>query len=360
MNIFNQTPFAVETLPFSDPDGQAFLALIVKGTFAMVHKKTALPAKDQMPVAFGDEMYSAPLGSGVRLEADNAPFKPCADVVLVGHAYAPPGLRSVTGIDVSLRVGALHRVLRVFGDRHWRWSFLWPVSRTRPEPFAKMPITYERAFGGMDMAGGGFCSQNLAGRGYLSKICKENVQDVLLPNIEDPRHLIRSPKDHPLPVGFGFYGRDWVPRVNHLGTFDEDWRKQRSPELPRDFSFAYYNAAHPDLQFKGYLEGDEVVELRNLTPDWVMRFKLPAVRITCRVDKSYQMLAALVESRQPSHPGLEKLQVRAPEQEDMVMNLDTLCLLPDEQRFFLIWRGRLPLFDPTALEVEAIRISHRT
>lgn len=360
MNIINQTPFAVETMPFTDPDGQAYLSLIVKGTFSMAHKKPALPAEVQIPVTFGDEMYSPPVGSGVRLEADNVPFKPRADVVLVGHAYAPPGLRSVTGIDVSLRVGAIHRVLRVFGDRRWRWGVLFPASRTPPEPFARMPIIYERAFGGLDTAGGGYCRRNLAGRGYICRICKENVQGVLLPNIEDPGDLIRSPKDHPLPVGYGFYGRDWAPRVDYLGTFDDQWRESRSPELPRDFSFSYYNAAHPDLQIEGYLQGDEAVELRNLTPEWVMRFRLPAVRITCRVDICYRMLTAFLEIRQPSHPELEKLRTRAPERLELVMNLDTLCLLPDEQRFFLIWRGRLPLFNLTGLEIDTIRISHQT
>ena len=358
MQIVNQTPFAVETVPAKAVDGHQYLTVIAKATFTMEHRRPCRVDSEQIPVAFGDVSFE-PESEAVKLEADTAPFKPRADIILVGHAHAPRGNHAVTGIDVAIRVGSLHRVLRVFGDRFWQWTRLWSACTTRPVPFAKMPIVYDRAYGGIDQAGG-YCRKNPIGRGYFSKPSRKSVRGAPLPNIEHPSELIRSPRDNPRPVGFGYYGRGWEPRLGYLGTFDETWRLERSPELPSDFSENYYNAAHPDMQVDGYLKGDEPVELRNLSPEGRISFNLPAVAPTCAVDKSYDTMRLLVEENQPRYAELASLAGRAPERVDLNMNLDTLCLLPDEKRFFLIWRGRTPVFDATALEIQCVRLSRRT
>jgi len=63
-------------------------------------------ASEQIPVAFGDEFYDEKRGDIVKFESDVAPFKPRADIVLVGKAHAP-GERMVQAFDVSLRVGQI-------------------------------------------------------------------------------------------------------------------------------------------------------------------------------------------------------------------------------------------------------------
>lgn len=355
MNIINNTPFPVETMPFKGPDGLSFLAVLVKATFSIPEQGLAVAADQQMPVEFGDIPYDTENGGSTRLEADVAPFKPRADIVLVGHAYAPAG-QWVTGIDVSLRVGRLQKVLRVFGDRFWQTGAFSSERATAPKPFDKMPLVYERAFGGIDLKGGGYLPANPAGRGYLADTAKKNVQNAPLPNIEDPTCLIGSPKDQPRPVGYGFYGRAWEPRYAYLGTYDENYRKRYAPDPPPDFKFDYYNGAHPDLQVEGYLSGDETVELINLSPRGTLRFQLPGRSVTCWVQKRYETLQAYIQTMghqnnaETAHSGVD------PKPEALAMNLDTLCLLPDENRFFLIWRGRTPVYDYTALEVESLTI----
>jgi len=304
-----------------------------------------------MPVGFGSEPYDPEEGGSVKFESDAAPFKPNADVALVGHAYARGG-HQVTALDVSLRVGSLKKELRVFGNRHWKClSRLLPVSATQPEPFTKMALVYEHAFGGIDTEGGGYCPENLVGCGFFSKKKKKNIDGAPLPNIEDPGKLIKSWKDHPSPVGFGFCGNAWHPRNRYLGTYDENWRKKRSPRPPLDFSFKYYNAAHPDLQVSGYLKGNEEVELVNLTPDCYVRFWLPGVTIHCSVIKSFEP---------PTWPGQENSWGNKKTKaftEPIEMNLDTLCLIPDENRFYMVWRGLCPVADLTAMEVKKIEVS---
>jgi hypothetical protein len=354
LEIINHTSFEAEAIPFKGPDGGAFATLIVKGTFKVKSDGRVDLAETQLPIAYGDTTY--PDGSGTQFEADVAPFKPRADIVVVGHAHAP-GEAAVQGLDVSLRVGAMQRVLRVFGNRQWHCTSFMPAHATDPEPFVKMPLTYALAYGGIDIDSGSFCRENLTGRGHFGKARSKTVHQKPLPNIESPNHLIRSPKDHPKPAGFGFYGRAWHPRAGFLGTYDDQWRKTRSPEPPVDFRHEYYNAAHPDLQWDGYLAGDEAVELIHLTPDQpVWRFNLPHTHPVCTVGKSYAALAAYLEAQGVDEATVAGFKTRQPHQEDVQLNLDTLCIMPDETSFFLLWRGRISVFDLTALEISAIEV----
>jgi len=42
--------------------------------------------------------------------------------------------------------------------------------------------------------------------------------------------------------------------------------------------------------------------------------------------------------------------------EEVKLNIDTLCLIPDEKRFYMVWRGLCPIQDLGALEVKTIEI----
>ena len=379
MEIINDTPFEVEALPFSNgPDGKPVLTVIVKGTFTIEQDGTVSVAEEQIPVLFGDEFYDENQGGSVKFESDIAPFKPRADIVLVGRAHVPKG-GSALALDVSLRVGQVKKFIRVFGDRRWKFSGpLMSEHPTKPEPFTAMEITYERAFGGIDKEGGGFCAENLVGRGFFAKKSKKVIDGALLPNIENPQKLIKFCKDHPKPVGFGVYGRSWMPRARYLGTYDDKWRKERSPDPPEDFKFDYHNAAHPDLQVRSYLKGDEEVELINLTSDGTIRFKLPGVGATCTVIKtSLEEKEMEEESSEKQNMGdefeeeldedLDEFEDEYEEfdeaeptpliMEEVNLNLDTFCLIPDEGRLFFVWRGLCPIKDLTALEVKTIEVS---
>lgn len=356
MEIQNDTPYIIEALPQTGPGEKPVLTIIVKGTFDIRPEESATEASEQIPVVFGDELYDPENGGSVKFESDAAPFKPKADIALVGRAHARGG-DPVTVLNVSLRVGTLKKSLRVFGDRHWRClSRLLPVSATKPEPFTEMELVYERAFGGIDTKGGGFCEQNLVGCGFITKKLKKILNGAPLPNIEDPESLIKSWKDRPPPAGFGFYGRAWSPRNRYLGIYDETWRKERSPRPPLDFSFDYYNASHPDLQVQGYLQGNEDVELVNLTPDGYLRFWLPGIKLNCNVTKTYELLTEPVrnDENQNAESKVEEFT------EPIDLNLDTLCLIPDEKRFYLVWRGLCPVRDLTGIEVKTIEVGQTT
>ena len=340
MEMENYTPFLTEALPFRDLEGRPKLTIIVKGTFTMPAKGLAEIAYTQIPIFFGDEFYEAQKGGSVKFEADTAPFKPKADVVLIGKAYAPGG-RAAAQVEVTLQVGSLKKTIRVYGDRHWDFtSDLLPPSISLPVPFTSLELIYERAFGGMDPLTGGRCLENPLGKGYFDKKSAKTINNAPLPNLEDPHHLIKNWDDHPKAVGFGFYGKSWMPRYKYLGTYDEKWQRERCPDLPLDFRYEFYNAAHPDLQLQGYLRGDEEVALLNLTPEGKVEFKLPGIKIKTTLIKSQ---------------GLER---NAPTfAEEVTMNLDTLCLIPEEKVFYQVWRGITAISDLGAREVKKAQIN---
>ena len=357
METINRTSFEVESIPFKGPDGESFATIIVKGTFTVSPEGQVQEADEQLPIAYGDTPFEDQEGGSVQFEADIAPYKPRADIVVVGQAYAPAG-QAVRGIDVSLRVGKLHRVLRVYGDRQWHLSSLMSTYATEPQLFTKMPLTYERAFGGIDREAGAFCRENPVGRGFFGKVNRKSVHEKPLPNIEDPRAIIQTPKNRPKPVGFGFFGRAWHPRASYLGTYDEQWRKTRSPDPPADFKYDFYNAAHPDLQLDGYLAGGEAVELINLTPgNSTWRFALPNLSLYCQVKKNYKILAAYLESQGADRTVVQDYISRKRHEDPLPLHADTLCLIPDERTFFVIWRGRTSVYDLTALEIETVQVA---
>lgn len=357
MDVINRTAFPVTTMAFQYPDGSAMLTIIVKGTFSMASEGgDATVAEEQIPVFFGDEPDPED-EEKILLESDLVPYKPRTDVVLVGSAHAP-GDQPVKAIDVTLSVGDLRKTIRVIGDRRWKCAsrFL-PVIPTSPIPFRQIPLTYERAYGGIDGKGGGFCPENLVGKGHYAKKRKAVLNNAPLPNLEDPAHLIRYWNDHPRPVGFGFYARTWQPRATYAGTYDDVWKETRAPLPPADFSFRYYNGAHPDLQVSGFLNGNERVELIHVTPAGRRIFRLPGISPNCRVKK--QSMAA-ERSTDEGERSMLRQKKEGDTSEPVPMALDTLCLLPEEQRFYQVWRGRCVIQDLTALEIASVTVSTET
>ena len=95
----------------------------------------------------------------------------------------------------------MQKLLRVSGDRVWGAG-----GPSAPEPFTRMPLVYERAFGGVDRQVAR--SRSATGTGAIRSargfaVTRDNLDGVPLPNIEYPDELIASWDDRPRPAGFG-------------------------------------------------------------------------------------------------------------------------------------------------------------
>jgi len=341
MQLNNRTPFEAVALPTQITRQRSILTVILKATFSIIADKQAQIAPEQLPIFFGDEYHNPEQGGSTKFEADTAPFKRRADVVLVGHARAPLG-RPVRSLRVGLRVGDLIKTARIFGERHWENCESDPTL-SEPKPFTVMPLLYENAFGGMDTATGDSCAENPVGCGFIAKHSATALAALKLPTIENDQQLIQSWQDKPSPLGFGFIGKNWQPRFSYLGTYDEQWQQTRCPDPPSDFKADFFNGAPPDQQIKNYLQGDETIDLRNLAAIDRLRFYLPGLKPEAVITTSNRYK---IDPRQK------------PDETDtaLPLHLDTLCLIPDEERFYQVWRGFYYLQDVTAQEVERVTI----
>ncbi|XXY51489.1 DUF2169 domain-containing protein [Sorangium sp. So ce269] len=321
--IENATSFALELLFVSDEEGRPLLVTLVQATYAIERGRSLVLAEQQPPPSLTGELWNpeAPISS-YKVEPAYAFIKRATDVVLVGHAQDP--VRPVHELQVSFRVGPVGKVLRVVGDRLWVRN-AGAVVATRPMPFTRVPLSYERAFGGWDRshpdpAYHTFEPRNPVGTGFRAPGSRfeEGVQ---LPNIEDPAEPIQQWGQVAPPAGVGFLSPDWQPRAARGGTYDEAWTRDRMPLLPKDFDRGFFNAASPGLVAPAYLAGDEPVLVENASPRGRLSFRLPGVRAPgCRVELAHGDAA--------------------PE-----LRLDTVVVDADADRVRLLWRAHVALRD---------------
>jgi hypothetical protein len=319
--VDNGTPFAFEPLHLLDERARPVLTVVVKGTFLLGPDGRCDRAEEQIPVNVAGEPWGEdPEVSSYRYEPEVAFIKLNTDVVVNGHAWAPR--TGVAEMTVGLRVGALQKQAAVVGDRLW-FKSMGQVSASNPRPFEKVPLRWERAFGGWDRSSPDparhLCeARNPVGVGMRpSKTFEEGLR---LPNIEDLERPLRRFGDVVPPAGFGFVSPHWQPRAGLAGTFDERWQKERAPLLPRDFERAHLNAATPGLTARGYLRGDEAVVAAGMSPQGALRFALPGVP-----------------------PPWVRVMMTGGREQVLATNLDTVILEPDERRVLLLWRACLPL-----------------
>ena len=329
----NLTPFTFEPLFLADEQLRPLLVPVVKATFELSPLGKLTLADEQAPLEVSGKKWDDSDESSDRYEPEGAFFKPATDVVLVGHAHAQE--RGAREALVALKVGPVQKGVRVVGDRAWVKS-MGSIAMTKPAPFERIPLRYERAFGGWDRslpeeARHSFEPRNPVGTGFRSSGSRFE-EGLRLPNLEDPSQPLKAWGDRPLPACFGFLAPHWQPRAAFAGTYDAAWEKSRKPMLPRDFDRRFLNAASPGLVAPGYLQGNEPVVIANATPEGRLAFSLPGL----------------------APPRVQVWRKRGSD-EVLELHLDTVIIDTDELRLFLIWRGLLVLAREPA-DVEALRV----
>ncbi|WP_342377440.1 DUF2169 domain-containing protein [Myxococcus stipitatus] len=330
----NFTPFTFEPLYLADEELRPLLVPVVKATFDISPRGSLTLAEEQAPLKMtGRRWDEDDERSSDRYEPEVAFFKPATDVVLVGHAVASkPDTRELL---VALRVGPVQKGVQVIGQRVW-FKSMGGISMTKPLPFERIPLRYERAFGGWDRSHPDetrhqFEPRNPVGTGFRASGGRFE-EGIRLPNLEEPAQRVKSWSDQPPPAGFGFISPHWAPRTDFAGTYDEKWASSRKPLLPKDFDRRFFSAASPGLVAPGYLKGNESVVVANTTPEGRLVFDLPGLPPpTVRVFR-----------KNASDASLE-------------LRLDTVIIDTDAMRLFLLWRGLLVL-EREPMEVEALEV----
>lgn len=227
---------------------------------------------------------------------------------VAGAAKAPQG-RPVTGLTVRAGVGSLEKSVLVLGDRYWsRGVAGWQPSA--PQPYTDMPIGLARAYGAKGWAA------NPHGRGHCAQA--DQADGVALPNVEDPSAPVLRPGDVPRPASLGVLAQGAPEQIRWLGTLDKRWQRARLPWLPDDTDPRWFDRFAQDQCQQGYWRGDESWFAENMHPDHpLQRGTLPGLRprVLVRTDA-------------------------APERRvEVPLDLDTVWLLPNDERVLVLYRG---------------------
>ncbi|HEY4120253.1 MAG TPA: pentapeptide repeat-containing protein [Byssovorax sp.] len=266
--------------------------VIVKASFTLAHERSAWPIVAS-PLVEVDEHVGGHPSASLVAASERAPILPGAGVLLTGAAYAPHG-RPVTECAVRLAVfqdgaAVVNKHLVVRGDA--------TRDAPQPAPFTRMPLVYERAYGGPSVA------ENPAGVGAGS---------ARLPNVLDPRDPDRT-------AGFGPIAPTWAPRAAPMRSFDAAPREGDAIVLAADAPFDALHAAPGDQRLEA-IRGDE----------WIVLDGLHAVH--ARVQTQLPFARAVARFVRVDRPGpLEEVPLRA----------DTLTIDAEALVASIVWRGHV-------------------
>lgn len=368
MEYLDLTPLETVTFDTLDKEEKEYHVVVMRGTFDIGTDNVLTLSEEQGSLIATDEYYGKTNQSSVRQESDFAPYKPRTDILLDATAYAPGG-RPIPSFTVSVKVTGpsapgtppprpygLNPTLEPTADDLAKWekdleafkkdpmqpgpvicekklvitapryfvpALLGGWTLGKPELMTRLPIRYEQAFGGMitiydqeterDLTV--YNEQNPIGIGYWPEWTHKEARRrkrVPVPRVLGSSDAPKFGRDL-VPQGYGPICRTWQPRLALAGTYDDKWQAGRWPNLPDDFDFGYWNCAHPDLQVP-FLNGDEEIHLRHLTPDGFLKIKLPG-----------HIPFVLVR-----HKNGEIIEAKS--------NLDTVFIEPDKRRVSLVWR----------------------
>ena len=259
-SINNHTVLQHQSLQCRDEQGFDTLNLFFKATFNISPELSL--AEEQLPLCMADEYFFEPGKSSLKYASDFHLGKISTDVIIQGCAI-PPNQQAVSKMLVDIKVHETELKLAVFGQRFWKNNTI-----TAPAVFNKMPLVFENAYGGKCLKTDALDKQhsvltNPVGKGYCfnKKIC----HDLELPNVEFIDQLIKSPTDRPEPASLGFIAPSWLPRADHAGTYDQNWRDMIAPDYPEDFNRLFNSMAHPRLQQSGYFQGGETIAISGMS-----------------------------------------------------------------------------------------------
>jgi hypothetical protein len=351
-----------------DPDVKPILSVLCKRTYKVLPYGECAVADEQLPLV---KDFQPDPDNSRRLDHDSDlyPWKLMTDIVVRGHAYGDGRCSFMT----SVQVGQYKKQVAVIGDRRCFMGNNDRILFSEPLPVEKIPLRYDRAYGGMDvvaqetkdnptasfqkyldpaidisLSSPYIYPRNFAGVGYLIEATPDAVERLKLPNLEDPldyltpnRLVVGSPgrwPAMPLPQAFDWVDPGTFPRLAYMGIV-HDHESLASPpaEIVRGFapgtiltqqplekmlSHRFANGASLGLQVP-YLQGGERCLLVNVHPhrqSWV--FSLP-------VDQPVIQTDGRNGTMKETEPVIHTVEIE-----------------PDESRLSIVWRGAAPALRP--------------
>ncbi|MEL7090412.1 MAG: DUF2169 domain-containing protein [Pseudomonadota bacterium] len=280
LQLSNLTSFESERALLSGLNATHVFTVVLKATYDIAENGDVTPADLQEPVSLSAVPSVEGTASTLVREVELTLDHPGTDVIVNGSVHAP-NARPVSHLDAAMDINGVRIQFRCHGDRVWEKRG-WSVLPSAPEPFAKMPLIYERAFGGGHAAdasqtGAVEDPRNPIGKGYCTD--PSRVIGAPVPNFESAQTPLSEAKANKIFPVIGLAARpaEWEPRRSYGGTYDDAWMKSRMPHWPSDVDPRFFRVAAPALQFPNPLVGHERVVLHNMSRSGQLAFKLPRV-----------------------------------------------------------------------------------
>jgi len=306
-------------VPGYAPNGAPILSVLGKQTYTIKSGEIAkFDTSEQIPFFESDEFLGDgnPISNAVKHEVDKVAYKPMTDFVVHGNAHCPRGKKAFN-LDVSIQIENVKKIIRVIGDRNV-FVTSHGISFTDPKPFEKMPLHYELAYGGIDSHSHEGTDlvypRNPLGKGFVVKNTAARLQNLALPNLEDPAKLLTPGNlilgsyekwfQYPDPLSFGYTSKNFHPRYTLSGMpmnslFESEEIRQRhihqmnevgsgsgtkAPPTNPLLNLQFYNGASKGLMFP-WLKGNENITLIYMDPDCPkFSFQLPGIMPKAWID----------------------------------------------------------------------------
>jgi hypothetical protein len=306
----------------ADANRRQIISVHAKLTYRLLPSGACKLAEEQAPfLNLADDRLEERAPEDVLLESDVIPHKAGTDLIVMASAQPPRG-QKVARMLAGIECGTFRRQFLVHGDRRVVYRGRGSFAFSDPEPFERMPLRYERAYGGCDPhvpvarpqtvveAMGphpGIYPRNTAGRGYVVVETPAFLDGLQLPNVEDPAMPLRpdrlvagAPENwwrQPLPWSCDWFDATWYPRSlffgglpEHLPEDDAEVEEVRRGYVPGDQNARMRKAKFEDLldprladaaspgMVLPFMKGDEAILLRGMAqlPELVVR--LPGQR----------------------------------------------------------------------------------
>ncbi|USD49180.1 DUF2169 domain-containing protein [Vibrio sp. SCSIO 43153] len=340
MELHNSSKLDASYASSLSPDGSNGLVIVAKGSWSFPkgdQNAKLLKREESLAIQETDTFTGDPGVSSPIYENDFASFKPYCDVIMHAHAHSIMECGEER-VRVRLKLNQIDKQFSVTGARAWISIGLGTKLNT-PQLFNTQPINYDIAFGGTDssrLSDGKIkvCMANPIGLGYLPLHSDKDRKGKAGPQTEEIGEPIRSSSHLYKPQSFGPIARNWLPRLQYGGTYDQNWIDNVRPFLPDDFDERFYQCAPSDQQ-TDYLKGGEKVILEGVHPTGIISFEIPQPVI----------YMAVIDAQNKEHI----LQPVA----------DTLIIEPELERFSIVWRANWKLCR-TAEEVDTILVGTPT
>ncbi len=325
----NYTPFKAYPFVHYNKYGALMGVFIIKASFDLLPDGSLQISEEQEDIWLEDKYMDDPTASILQYPNDLAPEKPNTDIILwaqgENHQNSPYWSCGVCigALKYQIKISPFYKWKPIIKEKfisskkyihHWEM-----VDETK---ILTTPIIWSYSYGGIYTLSDeqDVYHPNPLGKGLYQGECIEEYEGHNLLAMDESLTKPDQPYES---HAFSAVPPFWKIRAQYAGTYDEYWLKNLDPEykMPKDFDENFYQAAPPNLIYKGYLKGDEEFILENIYPNKEgVSGSLPNIHLR----------------------GTARL--KTGEIEDFSFNLDTVFfdLRKENPKLYLTWRMVIP------------------